>query len=131
MSPTPLASGGRSRRVVLLLLVLALVAGACFSLRRDDQFSVRYAEYLERRPEMGATLAEAMAMGHVAAGMDPEQVIVVLGRPIERVSYGGTPPWKMWLYPGHRLHQDHHRSGGATLFRAVFRDGRLAFIEPI
>jgi len=72
-----------------------------------------------------------MAMGHVAAGMDPEQVIVVLGRPIERVSYGGTPPVEVWLYPGHRLHQDHHRSGGATLFRAVFRDGRLAFIEPI
>lgn len=130
MSSVPLAWEGRPRSVILPL-VLALAAGACVSLRRDDQFSVRYAEYLERRPEMSAEVAEAMAMGHVAAGMDLEQVVVVLGRPIERALHGGTPPVEVWLYPGHRLHQDHHRSGSATLFRAVFRDGRLAFIEPI
>lgn len=130
MSPAPLPSGGWPR-IVILPLVLALAAGACVSLRRDDQFSVRYAEYLERRPEMSPAAAEAMAMGHVTAGMDREQVVVVLGRPIQRVSYGGIPPVEVWLYPGHRLHQDHHRSVSATLFRAVFRDGRLALIEPI
>ncbi len=130
MSPGPVVAGGRPRRVSVLLF-LAMAAGACVSLRRDEPFSVRYAEYLARRPETSPAVAEAMALGHVAAGMDPEQVVVVLGRPIERVSYGGTPPVEVWLYPGHKLHQDHHRSGSATLFRAVFRDGRLAFIEPI
>lgn len=52
--------------------------------------------------------------------MDPEQVVVVLEQPLRRVVYGGTSPVEAWFYPGHKLHQDHHRTGGATLFRLVF-----------
>lgn len=114
-----------------LFAIASLAVGGCATLRRDDHSTVRYADYLERRPEMSPAVAEAMAAGHVIAGMDQAQVRVVLGRPLERRSYGGTPAVEVWLYPGHRLHQDHHRSGAATLFRLVFRDGRLAMLEPI
>lgn len=123
----PIALGARA----ILLAMASIAAGGCATLRRDDHFTVRYADYLEQRLEVSPAVAEAMAAGHVIAGMDQEQVRVVLGRPVECRSYGGTPAVEVWLYPGHRLHQDHHRSGAATLFRLVFRDGRLAMLEPI
>ena len=72
-----------------------------------------------------------MEAGHVVLGMDPLQVRAVLGDPLQERTPAGDGVVMLWLYPGHRLHQDPFRSHGATLFRLVFVRGRLTLIEPI
>jgi hypothetical protein len=63
--------------------------------------------------------------------MDQEQVRVVLGEPDHKKSFKRQPLVEVWLYPGHRLHQDPLRTHGVQLFRIVFLDGRAVVLEPI
>ncbi len=70
-------------------------------------------------------MAAAIERGHVIIGMDQEQVTVVLGTAAKRTSFGGRPPVDVWIYPAARFHQDQLHAHGATLFRLLFRDGRL------
>lgn len=39
--------------------------------------------------------------------------------------------FEVWLYPGHKVHQDQLRGDRADLFRLVFRDGVLIVVEPL
>jgi len=107
-----------------------LLAAACVVPLRG-RASYRRAEYLETHRELSPRIADAIDRGHVIAGMDHEQVVVVLGQPLKRADYGGAPPAEVWLYPGHRFHQDQVTTHGATLFRLVFVDGRLVLFEPL
>lgn len=86
---------------------------------------------METHRELPPGIEEAMDHGHVALGMDQTQVVVVLGQPLKRTEYGGSPPVEVWLYPGARFHQDPLRTHGATLFRLVFIDARLRSFEPL
>lgn len=108
-----------------------LFDAACVHVPLRARASYRRAEYLESHRELPPRIADAIDRGHVVTGMDQEQVVVVLGQPLKRTSYGGAPPAEVWLYPGHRFHQDQVRTHGATLFRLVFVDGRLLLFEPL
>lgn len=72
-----------------------------------------------------------MEEGHVVPGMDREQVWTVLGEPVQRRTFTHEPVIEIWLYQGHKLHQDQMRADSADLFRAVFRDGILVVLEPL
>ncbi len=126
MHPLPMRVAGSVIATLGFLVALA----ACVHVPRQGRASVRIAEYLENHRELPPSIADAIDRGHIVLGMDREQVVVVLGQPLDRREYGGTPPVEAWFYPGHKLHQDHHRTGGSTLFRVVFVDGRVALIEP-
>lgn len=111
--------------------VTCAVRRACVHVPLRARASVRRAEYLETHRELPPRIADAIDRGHVVTGMDQEQVVVVLGQPLKRTDYLGAPPAEVWLYPGHRFHQDQVRTHGATLFRLVFVDGRLMLFEPL
>ena len=76
-------------------------------------------------------LADAIVRGHVIAGMDQEQVKVVLGEPVRRSRFERQPPVDVWISQWYKLHQDHMRAGSTPLFRLVFVGGRLTVVEPI
>lgn len=109
---------------------LPMVAG-CATLPRQNFAGTRISDYLAGHPELSASVAEAMERGHVVLGMNERQVEVVLGDPARRSVFGAAPTVTVWLYPGHRLHQDPMRSHGVQLFRLVFIGGRLSLIEPL
>lgn len=127
--------GGRShwRSLVAPTLTLAssVFFATCAHVSLQKGASERVAEYLETHREVPPAIAEAMDRGHLALGMDRAQVVVVLGQPLKRTEYGGSPPIEVWLYPGARFHQDPLRTHGATLFRLVFIDARLRLFEPL
>ncbi len=108
-----------------------LFASSCVLIPFRKGASERLAEYLETHREVPPAIADAMDHGHVALGMDQTQVVVVLGQPLKRTEYGGSPPFEVWLYPGDRFHQEPLRTHGATLFRLVFIDARLVSFEPL
>lgn len=122
---------GRRRRAAATIGLAVVAFAACVHVPRQERASVRIAEYLETHRELPGAIADAIDRGHVIVGMDPEQVVVVLGQPLSRRDYGGTPPVETWMYPGHKFHKDHHRSGSATLFRVVFVDAKVTLIEPL
>ncbi len=131
-----IASGGARRasgcaRPATILLGIALLISGCTHLPRRAYASVRAAEYLATHRELTPAVRSAIDRGHVILGMDREQVWVVLGEPLRKASFGDRDPIEVWIYPAHRLHQDPVRSHGATLFRIVLLDGRVALIEPI
>lgn len=111
-----------------ILLALWLLASACVSIPRSKRAAVRLADYFATHEEVPPSVAATMNLGHVSLGMDPDQVWTVLGDPVRRTGFGGV---EVWLYQGHRFHQDHLRTQGSTLFRLVFVRGRLAVIDPL
>ena len=119
------------RRARLAMAAVAATLAGCAHIPPQDRADVRITQYLEAHRELPRGIADAIDDGHVTLGMDREQVVVVLGQPLRRRDYGGTPPVETWSYPGYRLHQDHHRTGGSTLFRVIFIDGRVALVEPL
>lgn len=116
--------------VALFFVVLAASAG-CVHLPPSAFASVRMARYFSEKRELPPSIRSAMEKGHVVPGMDREQVWTVLGEPAQRRTFTHDPVIEIWLYQGHKLHQDQMRADSATLFRAVFRDGILVILEPL
>ena len=110
-------------------LVAALWTAGCAHAPLRERASFRLAAYFENHREVPPAVAEAMRRGHVAFGMDEEQVVAVLGDPVRRVHYDGPGGPQAWIYRGHKLHQGY--AHGASLYRLVFLDGRLRVLEPI
>lgn len=116
--------------VVTLSLGIAMSAG-CVHLPASAYASVRKAVYFSENREILPSIRSAMEQGHVVPGMDREQVWTVLGEPVRLTRFKGEPVIEIWLYQGHKLHQDQMRADRADLFRAVFRDGILVILEPL
>lgn len=113
------------------LLLLSASPLCCVTVPPRGRAAAREAAYFAENRDLPPEVAKAIERGHVVVGMDPVQVWVVLGDTLRRTRYPGRPPAEVWIYPAHRLHQDQLRSHGASLFRLVFVDGRLALIEPM
>lgn len=112
--------------------VAALVAaGGCAHVPRSAYASARFADYCATSRELPAAVTRALERGHAVEGMDREQVWVVFGEPIRKTRFSGPRALEVWLYPGHKFHQDPLRGHGVTLFRVVFIDGRVALIETL
>ena len=114
----------------LVIMLVAATAG-CVHLPPSAFASVRKARYFSQKRELPPSIRSAIEQGHVVPGMDREQVWTVLGEPVRRRTFTHEPVIEIWLYQGHKLHQDRIQDHGATLFRAVFRDGILVIIEPL
>lgn len=125
-----------SLRVVLRsslgVSILTLVSTTgCVHLPPSAFANVRKANYFSERRELPPTIRQAIAEGHVVPGMDREQVWTVLGEPVGRRTFTREPVIEIWLYQGHKLHQDQMRADRADLFRAVFVAGILVILEPL
>ncbi len=116
-------------RVAIVLAVLA--QGACAHLPASRYAEARKARYFEAHREISPAIAEAIVRGHVIAGMDQEQVKVVLGEPVRTTRFERQPPIDVWIYQWYKLHQDQVRAGSTHLFRLVFVGGRLTVVEPL
>lgn len=117
---------------VAMAVTLALLAATgCAHLPRSAHASARFADYFAMPRELSPAIARALERGHAIEGMDREQVWVVFGEPIRKTRFSGPQAIEVWLYPGHRFHQDSLRGHGVTLFRVVFIDGRVALIETL
>lgn len=120
-----------------LTLVSAAALGAnlwaygCAPVTRFTDASVRMSAYFSTHQEIPPSVADAIKRGHVIAGMDREQIVVVLGPPLKHRDYGGHPSIEVWLYQSYLFHQDAFRTHSASLFRLVFEDGYLKLIEPL
>ena len=112
-------------------LIAVFVAAGCAHVPRSGYASARLADYYATPRELTPAVARAIELGHVVEGMDREQVWVVFGEPIRKTRFSGTGTPEVWIYPGHKLHQDPVRSHGVTLFRVVFIDGRVALVEVL
>lgn len=120
---------GGATRTSVCALVAAILVTACVYVPLRGRAIVRQQEYFATHKEVSPAVARAIELGHVILGMDREQVVVVLGDPLRRIDYAGSPAVEVWMYPGFRFHQD--QSHGASLYRLVFRAGRLALVEPL
>jgi len=116
--------------VALAFMLLAPSAG-CAHLPPSAFASVRKARYFSEKRELPPSIRSAIEDGHVVPGMDREQVWTVLGEPVQRRTFTHEAVIEIWLYQGHKLHQDQVRADRAGLFRAVFRDGILVILEPL
>lgn len=115
-------------RTATMLLAAAWTA-ACVHVPLRERAAYRLDEYFASHGEIAPSVAEAMRRGHVALGMDEDQVFAVLGEPVRRTRYEGQGAPQVWIYRGHKLHQGY--AHGAALYRLVFLDGRLRVLEPI
>lgn len=115
------------KRIWLLAAAAALALSACAPVPRPGNASEGRAAYLKAHRELPPTIAEAIESGALMLGMNPQQVVAVLGQPLSRRAHGGTPPVEVWQA---RVHQSGRWHSG-TLFRLVFVGGRLALIEPV
>lgn len=113
---------------VAAALLLSLADCVHVPLRGRQQY--RREQYFAKHGELSPVIAQAIVDGHVVAGMDREQVWVVVGDPV-RKSLFSAGQVEVWLYPSVRFHQDPVHSHGASSFRLVFIDGILRIIEPI
>ena len=120
---------GVSWRARWALIGVVLVAGC--AVHRQPAAATRINEYLAVHREVPPAIVQAMEQGHVAIGMDSQQVLAVLGEPVRRATGAGSPRIERWLYPRHALHQDHFRLGSSSLYRLIFVDGRLELIEAL
>lgn len=112
-------------------LTAVFVAAGCAHVPRSGYASARLADYYATPRELTPAVARAIELGHVVEGMDREQVWVVFGKPIRKTRYSSPGAPEVWIYPGHKFHQDPMRSHGVTLFRVVFIDGRVALVETL
>ena len=117
--------------LVALLFVLLVPSAGCAHLPPSAFASVRKARFFSEKRELPPSIRIAIEQGHVVPGMDREQVWTVLGEPVQRRTFTHDPVIEIWLYQGHKLHQDQVRADRAGLFRAVFRDGILVILEPL
>ena len=108
--------------------LLLAATSACVHVPLRERAAYRLDEYFASHGEI-APVAYAMRRGHIALGMDEEQVLAVLGNPVRRTRYEGRGAAQVWTYRGHQLHQGY--AHGASLYRLVFLDGRLRVLEPI
>ena len=116
---------------LLIFSLLVTTAVGCVHLPPSAYASVRQARYFSENKEVLPSIRKAIEQGHVVPGMDREQVWTVLGEPVRLRRFKGEPVIEIWLYQGHKLHQDQMRADRADLFRAVFRDGILVILEPL
>lgn len=114
----------------MISLALSSATWGCVHVPASRRSVPRREAYLRSQRELPPRIADAIATGHVVAGMDRDQVKAVLGEPIKRTVFtrrdGVT---EIWIYPAVRLHQGHMHADG-TLYRLVLADGRLVLIEP-
>ena len=130
--PAPADTGEPMRQAIRMgaLLGLSAVSG-CANLPHSAHASARVADYYETPRELTPAVERAIELGHVVEGMDREQVWVVFGEPIRKTRYSSPGAPEVWIYPGHKFHQDPVRGHGVTLFRVVFIDGRVALVETL
>ena len=114
-----------------VLLATSVFISACVHVPLSARASFRIDQYLSTHPELPPSILKAIQDGHVIAGMDREQVRAVLGTPLKTSVFRRDRNVEVWLYPGHRLHQDQPRGDKAWAFRLVLVDGVLTIIEPI
>lgn len=110
-----------SLRVVLQLSLAASIltlvsATGCVHLPPSAFVNVRQANYFFERRELPPSIREAIDEGHVVPGMDREQVWTVLGEPVSRRTFTHELAIEIWLYQGHKLHQDQMRAIVPTCF---------------
>ena len=123
---------GVKRAWTAVVASCALIGVAsCLHIPPSARASFRMEQYVAARREILPSVLDAMQKGHVIPGMDREQVRVVLGVPVRTATFGPESETEVWIYPGHRLHQDQMRADKAWLFRLVFVGGTLTVIEPI
>ena len=121
------------KRFVAALGVVGLSwLGGCVHVPPSGRAAVRLERYFSERRELIPSLRDAMLKGHVIEGMDAEQVRVVLGDPTRstRFSRAGDVI-DVWLFPGHRFHQEQLHGNASTLYRLVLINGVLAVVEPL
>ena len=112
-------------------LFAALVVSSCVHVPPSRRAGPRREAYLQRVRELPPSIADAIAKGHVIAGMDREQVKVVLGEPVKSTVFRSPERLtEVWIYPAVRLHQGQLHSDGGSLFRLVLVNGKLAVVEP-
>lgn len=115
----------------VVMIGLSWLSG-CAHVAPSDRAVVRLQRYLGTPRELVPSIRDAMLAGHVIKGMDAEQVSVVLGHPVRstRFSRGGDVI-DVWLFPGHRFHQERLYGDRSTLYRLVLINGILAVVEPL
>ena len=120
------------RQAIRMGVLIGLSAAAgCAHLPRSAYASARLMDYYAMPRELSPAVARAIQLGHVLEGMDREQVWVVFGEPLRKTRYSGPGAPEVWIYPGHKFHQDPVRGHGVTLFRVVFVDGHVALVETL
>lgn len=88
---------------VVTLLLLSVIACVHVPPRGRQQY--RRDQYFATQRELSPAIANAIETGHVVAGMDREQVWVVVGDPVKKSLFPGAHT-EVWLYPSARFHQD-------------------------
>lgn len=114
-----------------VLVSASIFVSGCVHVPLSAQASYRVGQYLSTHPELPPSILKAIQDGHVIAGMDREQVRAVLGGPLKTAVFRRERNIEIWIYPGHRFHQDQLQGDKAWVFRLVLIDGILTIIEPI
>lgn len=116
---------------IISVVAASAMASACVHVPPSGRQGFRVDQYLAAHRELSPSVRKAIEDGHVILGMDRDQVKAVLGAPVKTADFHREREIQIWIYPGHRLHQDQLRGDKAWLFRLVLIDGILAVIEPI
>ena len=132
MAPPYLDCMRTNRRVTAAAVALLLISCvACVHVRLEDRAAWRRQQYLQNNPELPPRIVDAIDRGHVVIGMTEAQVRAALGSPVYVKVFESQSTKAVWLYPGHRLHQDQLHTDAKGLFRIVFINHRVAVIEGI
>ena len=111
------------------VILCCAVSAACASLAPVERASDRRTRVLQTAGELPPKTAQAIRDGHVIAGMTTAQVRASLGSPDFQKVFSGAHSTIVWLYRGHRLHQDQLHVDAKAVFRIVFIDDRVALVE--
>ena len=112
-------------------VIVCVTCAACASLRHVERAADRRARFLQTVGELPPKVAQAIRDGHVIAGMTTAQVPASLGAPDFQQVFSGSPAATIWLYRGHRLHQDQLHADAKAVFRILFLDDRVAMVEGL
>jgi len=120
-----------SAKLSVVVVSLFWLSG-CVHVPPSGRAAVRLERYFSTPHELRPSIRDAMLKGHVIEGMDAEQVHVVLGDPIRKTRFGRDGDVvDVWLFPGHRFHQERLHGSASSLYRLVLVNGVLAVVEPL
>lgn len=118
------------RGCLALILGLSITHVACAHIPSSRRAEFRKSEYFRTHPELPPAIERAILDGHIIAGMDREQVKVVLGDPVRVSRFQARSDIEVWLYQGYKFHQDQIHTI-SVLYRIVCVAGRVVLVEPI
>ena len=118
-------------RITVVVAIVCGASAACTALSHVERASDRRTQFLQNAGELPPKIILAIRDGHVIAGMTTAQVRASVGPPDFQRAFSGAHVTTIWLYRGHRLHQEQLHVDSKAVFRIVFIDDRVSIVEGL